>query len=231
MRENKLMFFIFITIFIYQKANSMIVYDPTNWFQNSITAANTAKQLVNEAEQLQIALKDIKNYDGNRGQWANIQNLLQQLGSEVQQGQALSYSIQNLDGQFKQTYPGFASSENYLEDYKTWSQTSMDTLRGTLGSAGLQANQFSGEQTTMNQLASLSQTAEGRMQALQVGNMVSLQEVAQLQKLRQLVIAQMNAQNTYAAYEIQKDQSAEASSSNWVNASAQPFPHYGVNKR
>jgi P-type conjugative transfer protein TrbJ len=70
----------------------------------------------------------------------------------------------------------------------------------------MQASQFGNEQATLTQLSSLSQSAQGRMQALQVGNMIATQ-----QNLRQLVIAQINAQNTYASYQIQKEQSSEVS--------------------
>jgi P-type conjugative transfer protein TrbJ len=230
MKIDKITLSIMVTVaFLSQKSHAYIVHDPLNWIQNSMTAANTAKQLVNEAKQIQIALQDIKNYEGNVGQWANIQNLLQRLGAETQKGQALAYSMSDLDNQFKQTYPGYVSSQNYQQDYSKWSQTSMDTMRATLDSAGLQAEQFKSEQSSMNQIAQLSRTAQGRMQALQVGNMLSMQEVAQIQKLRQLVIAQTNAQNTYASYQIQKDQSVEASSSAWLTSSAKSFPRYGAN--
>jgi P-type conjugative transfer protein TrbJ len=231
MRLNKLIGysvgFVFLSFFLCLNSEADIVYDPINWIQNAATATNTAEQLANQSQELQIALKEIKNYDGSVGQWANIQNLLQQLGGEVEQGQALAYSMPNLDSRFKQKYPGYVGSQDYQKTYSDWSQTTLDTMRSTLESAGMQAGQFGSEQLALNQLSTLSQSAQGRMQALQVGNMVATQQVAQLQKLRQLVIAQINAQNTFASYQIQKDQSSEASSSSWISAGDTNFPRYG----
>jgi P-type conjugative transfer protein TrbJ len=234
MQINKILRYFLISIFISfifnKNINAFIVYDPTNWLQNATTAANTAQELVKQTQQLEIALKEIKNYDGNIGQWANIQNLLQQLGEEVQQGQALSYMMPNLDSQFKQTFPGYSATLNYQKSYLSWSQTALDTMRSTLESAGMQAREFGNEQTSLNQLAALSQSAQGRMQALQVSNMIATQEVSHLQKLRQLVIDQVNAQNTYAAFQIQKDQSSEASAASWIHSSETIFPRYGSNQ-
>jgi type IV secretion system protein TrbJ len=225
-------FKVFLIGFVLSKsAEAFIVYDPTNWIQNATTAANTAQELVKQTQQLEIALKEIKNYDGNVGHWANIQILLQQLGNEVQQGQALAYSMPNLDSRFKQTFPGYVAPVDYQRSYSNWSQTALDTMHSTLQSAGMQANQFGNEQETLNQLSILSQSAQGRMQALQVGNMIATQQVSQLQKLRQLVIAQVNAQNTYASYQIQKEQSSEVSASNWVSASDTHFPAYGMGQQ
>jgi P-type conjugative transfer protein TrbJ len=216
-----------ITFLLCLNAKAFIVYDPTNWIQNAATAANTAQQLEKQAQALEVALRDIKNYDGSVGQWANIQNLLQQLSNEVKKGQSLAYNMQNLDSLFQQKYPGYAATHDYKQSYSIWSQTALDTMRGTLESAGMQSRQFDSEQSALNQLSILSQSANGRMQALQVGNMIATQQVAQSQKLRQLVIAQINAQNTYASYQIQKDQSATASASAWIDAGDTSFPRYG----
>jgi P-type conjugative transfer protein TrbJ len=231
MQTNKLIKFfigvIFLNFLFFLDAKAFVVYDPTNRIQNASTAANTAKQLAKQSQELEIALKEIKNYDGSVGRWANIQNLLQELGNEIEQGEALAYAMPYLDSRFKQKYPGYVESQDYQKSYSVWSQTALDTMRATLESAGMQAGQFSSEQSALNALSMLSQSAQGRMQALQVGNMIATQQVAQLQKLRQLVIAQINAENTFASYQIQKDQSQEASSSSWIGAGDTNFPRYG----
>ncbi len=216
-----------LTGLIVQTTQAFIVYDPTNWIQNSITATNSSKSLVEEVQQVKLALQNIKNYDGNAGQWANIQNLLQKLGDEVQQGQSLSYTMQNIDSKFQTQFPGYKAPQDYQQSYSQWSQTSLDTLRGTLDSVGLQADQFANEQASINALSSLSKTAQGRMQALQVGNMIATQQLTQTQQLRQLVMTQVNAENVYAAAKVQKDAANEAAVSQWINNSDTTIPKYG----
>jgi P-type conjugative transfer protein TrbJ len=231
MQPNKLIKFfiavVFLNFLFLLDAKAFVVYDPTNWIQNAATAANTAKQLAKQSQELEIALKEIKNYDGSVGRWANIQNLLQELGNEIEQGESLAYGMPFLDSRFKQKYPGYVESQNYQKAYAMWSQTALDTMRATLESVGMQASQFSSEQSALDELSILSHSAQGRMQALQVGNMLATQQIAQLQKLRQLVMVQVNAENTFASYQIQKDQNHEVSSSNWISGSKTEFPRYG----
>ena len=51
-----------------------------------------------------------------------IQQDLSQLAQVVQGGQALSYSMGNLDAQFRNTFPGYSfRTSGYFNDYKKWS--------------------------------------------------------------------------------------------------------------
>ena len=217
-----------LTLILPAKAYGNIVFDPTNFIENSTTAANSVISLNHQAEQIRIALENMKNYDGNAGEWGNAQTLLKNLSDTVAQGQSLSYSMQNIDEAFKQRFPGYQPSKNYPEDYKTWAQTALDTLQQTLGAAGLQTSNFVSEQAALNQLAQLSQTAVGRMQALQVGNMIATQQVTQLQQLRQLIASQVSAQNAYAAYQVNKEANQESATSAWIDAGDITVPKYGT---
>jgi P-type conjugative transfer protein TrbJ len=62
-----------------------------------------------------------------------IMNDVNALAAIVQGGQALAYSLGNLDQMFRATYPGYGyNSGAYYTQYRNWSQTSLDT---TLGAA------------------------------------------------------------------------------------------------
>src|ERR1700742_577666 len=56
----------------------------------------------------------------------------------VNTGQALSYTMSNMDGAFKVRFPGYSSTTNYGQSYQQWSQTSLDSTLGALKDAGLQ---------------------------------------------------------------------------------------------
>lgn len=206
------------------------VYDPWNEVQTTATATNTATALVNQAEQIKMELQNLKNFDGNTGQWGNAQALLQQLGDTIAQGKALSYNMRNLDQTFQQKFPGYKAQQNYQTAYQDWSQSTLDTLRTVLNSVGIQANNFASEQAALDRLAQLSQTAQGHMQAIQVGNMIATQQVSQMQQLRQLVASQTNAQNTYAAYEVSKAASQQAAVDQFIAAGDVKPPQYGTGK-
>src|SRR5262249_3266441 len=75
---------------------------------------------------------------------------------------------------------------------------------------GLQSHQLQNEQTILRALRDMSETAEGRMEALQVGNQIAEQTVEQLMKLRQLMLADLQSKQVYQAQEVQKDAAKEA---------------------
>ena len=56
----------------------------------------------------------------------------------------------------------------------------------------------------MDLLHRKSQTSQGRMEAIQVGHQLSSQQVTQLQKLRQLISAQMQMHAGYMATDTER---------------------------
>ena len=134
---------------------------PDNLIQNTITATNSATQLLNQAQQIQMEIQNMKNIQGHETTWSNAQPLLQQLATNAEKGEALAYSMQGMDQQFRQTFPGYVTSQNYQTDYQHWTSSTQDTLRNTLGNAGIQANSFKSEQQQLDEFASMSQSAQG----------------------------------------------------------------------
>jgi P-type conjugative transfer protein TrbJ len=133
------------------------------------------------------------------------------LAAIVQGGRALAYSLGNLDQLFRQTYSGYGYNANaYYLKYKGWSQTSLDTTLGALRAAGLQGQQLQSEQSILNSIRGMAQTSDGRMQALQVLGQINEQQVQQLMKLRELMMADMSSKQAYQAAMIQQQASTAA---------------------
>jgi type IV secretion system protein TrbJ len=73
-----------------------------------------------------------------------------------------------------------------------WSEDTNDSVLTTLKAAGLSARQIEGEEDSyLRGLERLAETAEGRMQAIQVGNQIAMAAVRQTQKLRQTMLLQV----------------------------------------
>jgi P-type conjugative transfer protein TrbJ len=136
---------------------------------------------------------------------------LDALASIVQNGMGLAYSLANLDAEFRTRFRGYAhTARAYYTDYRTWSQTSLDTTLGALRAAGLQGRQLRNEQAVLASLRAMSQSSDGRMQALQVANQIAEQQVQQLMKLRELMLADLSSKQAYQAAVIQQKAAAEA---------------------
>lgn len=136
---------------------------------------------------------------------------ISRLSGVVQNGRALAYSMANLDAEFRNRFRGYGyTARTWFRDYKEWSQTSLDTTYGTLRAAGLQGEQLASEQAVLDGLRRMAESSDGRMKALQVSNQIMEQQVQQLMKLRQLILADLQSKQAFQAAQIQKQASTEA---------------------
>jgi P-type conjugative transfer protein TrbJ len=166
-------------------------------------------QLENELVMYANMLRNTKNLSPQT--FGAIQADISALAQIVQGGQALAYSLGNLDQLFRPTYPGYGTTPTvYYANYQRWSQTSLDTTLGALRAAGLQNQQMQSEEAVISTLEGMSQTADGQMQALNVLGQISDQQVQQLRELRELMMADMSSKQAYQAATIQQQAAIEA---------------------
>lgn len=166
--------------------------------------------ITNQIQQIQTALQSYQNMVANtlaipNQLWSPIAGNLQQLHSAVSQGQALAYTIANVDDVIRQEFGQYSdfinnplSRAQYATQYQGWSQRNRETIAATMEATGLNINQIGTEENFMNTLRNQN-TNTGRTQLLQVGNQVALEQVGQFQKLRQLVAANTQMMGAYFA--------------------------------
>ncbi|KQS95579.1 P-type conjugative transfer protein TrbJ [Rhizobium sp. Leaf386] len=186
--------------------------------KSGVQVENQLTQISQLAEQIQNQLKIYDNMLQNTAQlpdhiWGEVEGDLKKLQSVVSQGEGIAFSMGNADDVLKQRFKSFAdlrsnlpNGETFSSGYQSWSDTNRDTIAGTLKAANLTADQFSSEESTIDSLRSMSETADGQMKALQVGHQIAVQQVAQMQKLRGLVSQQMTMMGTwYQSEQTDKD--------------------------
>jgi P-type conjugative transfer protein TrbJ len=189
----------------------------TEWTQiaNKLQlAASYARQGEQLQQEIQMLVDMKKNSAVLPSQvFGRIASDLAQLATIVQGGQALAYSMANLDAEFRSRFRGWGySSRTWYVDYRNWSQTSLDTTLGTLRAAGLQGQQLESEQAVLDSLRGMAQSSDGRMRALQVANQIAEQQVEQTMKLRQLMLADIQSKQTFQAAQMQRQAASESAS-------------------
>jgi len=177
--------------------------------------ANQAQQIATEVNQLQDMLLNSKAAPGQI--WGTALQDFNQLKSLLGQSQSLAYTAGNLDQQFATKYGTYSSylaqkmaASDWQSKYSQWSKESSDNALYALKGLGLQASQMQDEQAMMQQLQGMAGTAQGRMQALQVANMMAAANVDQVQKLRQLMMMQIQMQANYLAMQQDKEAAQKA---------------------
>ncbi|CAG9229929.1 Conjugative transfer protein TrbJ [Paraburkholderia tropica] len=174
--------------------------EPTQILNNIQLVLQYAQQVTMVENQLK-ALASLPSQ-----QWGSASQDLSALTQIVSSGQTLSYTMQNIDQQFKQQYPGYQSGTNYTSSYQQWGTNTLDNVRAALNAAGLQSSQFASERSALSAIQAMANSPTGQTQAIQAGTMIASQTVDQLQKLRQLMMAQMQSQDTYIAEQSQTRQ-------------------------
>jgi P-type conjugative transfer protein TrbJ len=185
----------------------LIVFDPSNFSQNVLTAARELQQVTNQITSLQNQAQMLIN------QARNLASLpyssLQQLQSSIQrtqqllaQAQNIAYNVQQIDRAFQTTYGGANASQSnqslIANAQQRW-QNSVASLQDALRvQAGVVGN-LDTNRTQMSALVTSSQSATGVLQATQAGNQILALQAQQLADLTATVAAQGRAQSLQAA--------------------------------
>ncbi|MFJ3317224.1 P-type conjugative transfer protein TrbJ [Herbaspirillum huttiense] len=150
----------------------------------------------------------------------NMNGVFNNLRTIVVLGQKLAYSSSQIDEQFRRANPGYGnySSMNYGQAYKDWNDNTFTAIQNSTKTVAVQSEDLASESGLISQLATSSSTATGQMAAIQAGNQVGIAMVGQLQKLRQLQMAQMDAQNRYSAGQMSENTAKQENMDKWINS-------------
>jgi P-type conjugative transfer protein TrbJ len=203
-----------------------IVFDPTNYAQNILTAARELQQVNNEIQMLENQATSLINQARNLASlpYSSLAQLQQQITQTQQllaQAQRIAYSVSTIDQAFTQTYPqaysGSTSSQQLLTDAQTRWQNALVGFQDTMRvQAGVVTN-LNTTRTQLNALVSSSQSATGALQAAQSGNQLVALQTTQLADLTALMASIARAQSLEAARTLETQAQAQAQINNFLN--------------
>jgi P-type conjugative transfer protein TrbJ len=203
-----------------------IVFDPTNYAQNVLTAARELQQVNNEIQSLENQATSLINQARNLASlpYSSLAQLQQQITQTQQllaQAQRIAYSVSTIDQAFTQTYPqaypGSTSSQQLLTDAQTRWQNARSGFQDTMRvQAGVVTN-LNTTRTQINALVSSSQSATGALQAAQSGNQLVALQTTQLADLTALMASMARAQSLDAARTLETQAQAQAQTTNFLN--------------
>lgn len=192
----------FSPVFVTAAAAQWVVYDPTNYVQNVLSAARALEQINNQIQSLQNEAQMLIN------QARNLASLpyssLQQLQQSVQRTQALlgqaqriAFDVQQIDQAFQSQYGNISlstSDQRLVADARSRWQNTVGGLQDALRvQAGVVGN-IGTNRAEMAALVGQSQGATGALQATQAGNQLLALQAQQLADLVAVVAANGRAQ-------------------------------------
>ncbi len=219
------------------------VIDVSNLAQNIITAirqtiavaqqasqlANEGTMIANQVEHLARQLQMLEDMLANSRHaqdltWGEVDQVMASLANALDLGMSISYAMGDLATAFPDRFPGYVAPTDWTVAYRDWSQTALDSLLATMTAAGLNVADAPSVDAALDMLRVENRTAEGRMEALQVGNQLASLQIEEMTKLRQLVATQISAQNAYFAAQEEKRAAGEAAARDWISRGVHAVP-------
>lgn len=184
-----------------------IVFDPSNYSQNILTAARTLEQINNQIRQLQNQATSLINEARNLQKLpldmlAPIQQQLQQTKALITQAQRMAYDVQDIQTKFGQQYKSIdltQPDQALVLGAETRWQNSVAAFEDALKvQAGVVGN-IEGARSAVQSLVTASQSATGALQAAQAGNQLLALQSQQLADLTAAIASLGRAQTLDAA--------------------------------
>lgn len=179
-----------------------IVYDPTNYAQNVLTAARTLQQINNQIQQIQQQATSLVNEARNLASLPfsslnELQAQIQQTRQLLSEAQRIAYDVKTIEDAFTARYRGVdmnASDATLIANARDRWKDSVSSFEDALRvQAGVVGN-IEGSQTAMANIVGASQSATGALQAAQAGNQLLALQSRQIADLTALIAAQGRAQ-------------------------------------
>ena len=147
----------------------------------------------------------------------NILADLNMLSGIITQSQGLAGNLAQLDASFRMTYGNYSgpdAASTFAMQYGDWTAKTLNTICGAVNAAGYQGSMLGNEQAWMQQIQQMNQTPMGHDASLQLGNTIAIEEIAQLEKLRQLMIADMTSKGAFTAQLVNQQQATQSAQQN-----------------
>jgi P-type conjugative transfer protein TrbJ len=178
-----------------------IVFDPSNYAQNVLTAARSLQQITNQITSLQ----NRRSRSSTRPAIWRACHILRSSSSAVraahqqllQQAQNIAYDVQQIDQAFQTKYGNVsmsATDAQLVADARSRWQNTVGGLQDAMRVQATVVGNIDTNRTQMSALVGASQSATGALQATQAGNQLLALQAQQLADLTAVVAANGRAQ-------------------------------------
>jgi P-type conjugative transfer protein TrbJ len=208
-------------------AQAIVVFDPSNYSQNLLTAARTLQQINNQIQSLQNEANMLINQAKNltRIDFPELQALtqtLQQIDRLMGQAQGIRLQVSGLDQQFHQLFPQSFGQALRMNDQVIAARSRLDTAMSayqhTMTVQAQVAENVAADAQTLSSLVAKSQGAEGSLQAQQATNQLLALSAKQQFQIQNMMAAQYRAETIERARQAQAQIDAQAATKKFLGS-------------
>lgn len=194
-----------------------IVFDPSNYAQNILTAARTLQQVNQQIQQLQNEAQMLVNQGKNLSridfpQLDAIKSKLSEIDRLMGRATNIDFKVDELDAKFAKLYPqdfsAALTTDARVRDARSRLDASLAAYRQTMTIQSGVVENIHDDAEVLGQIIARSQGAEGSLQAQQATNQLLALTAKQQFQLQQMMAAQFRSEATEQAR--QATQASEA---------------------
>ena len=186
---------------------SGIVFDPTNYAQNVLTAARELQQVNNQIQQIENQTTSLINQARNLASLpyslvSTITGQIQRTEQLLNQAKGIAYNVSTIDQAFTQNYGAInlnMTDQQMVAQAKARWQASLSALQDSLKTQAQVVANITTSRANVSGLMTQSQSATGALQANQATNQLLGQLSQQIADLTAVIVAQSRAQALTAA--------------------------------
>lgn len=184
-----------------------IVFDPSNYAENVLTAARTLEQINNQIKQLQNEAQMLINQARNlaslpHSSLAQLQSTIARTQDLLNEAQNIAYQVSEIETAFNEQYGEAAANGDFADMIANAEARWRTSVAGYEDALKVQAgvvDNIEGTRAELSDLVSQSQGATGALQAAQAGNQLLALQSQQMTDLTAAIAAQNRAQALDAA--------------------------------
>ncbi|MFN0024900.1 MAG: P-type conjugative transfer protein TrbJ [Parvularculaceae bacterium] len=193
-----------------------IVYDPSNYAQNLLTAVRTLeminnqiKQLVNEAQMIANQVKDLTNLPYTARAALNAR--LAEIDTLIKTAKGLAYDVASIDATFQTLYPedyaAFSNAAMAGDARRHWQEASRAFHDAVIMQAKV-TETIAADLGTLDEIVTQSESAIGDLQVSQAGNQLLALQTKQSMHTTELMAVNARADALDRARQLQMEERA-----------------------
>ncbi|MBU6298977.1 MAG: P-type conjugative transfer protein TrbJ [Alphaproteobacteria bacterium] len=204
---------------------SSIVFDPSNYAQNLLTATRALEQINNQIQEVQNEALMLQNMGKNlaalpSSQLASMTASLTQVSDLLNQAQGIAFNVNATNAafarNFPQSYPTGTPSVSLEGGAQQRWQDTMAAFQRTLQVQAQVAENVQTDAATLSGLVNTSQGAVGNLQALQAGNQLQALAIKQQMQIQSLAAVQDRATALDSARNAEAEAAAQSAFSTFI---------------
>ena len=201
-----------------------IVYDPTNYAQNLLTATRTltminnqVKQLTNEAQMLVNEAKELANLPYTARAALNAR--LTEIETLIRTANGLAYDVASIDASFRALFPedysAFSNAAMATDARAHWQEASRAFHDAMIMQAKI-AETISADMASLDEIVLESERAIGNLQVEQAGNQLLALQVKQAMQSAELFAVASRADAMDRARQLQTEERARIANARFI---------------